>query len=183
MRLKIIGLFAALLLVAACQAPSDDSASGEGEGGAGVESSDTGDVSTGDVSTGDTSDMSGPEAGSVDEWMQDVGYMVHFDFDKSNLMSEARAVLDRQAEWLIQYTGYSVTVEGHCDERGTREYNLALGERRANAAKDYLVFLGIDPARLRTISYGKERPEAVGSNEAVWAQNRRAVTKPTGVGS
>ena len=175
MRLKIIGLFAALLLVAACQAPSDDSASGEGEGGteggAGVESSDTG-----DVSTGDTSDMSGPEAGSVDEWMQDVGYMVHFDFDKSNLMSEARAVLDRQAEWLIQYTGYSVTVEGHCDERGTREYNLALGERRAASVKNYLVALGVDPSRISTLSYGKERPLAMGHDEAAWSQNRRGVS-------
>jgi peptidoglycan-associated lipoprotein len=178
MRLKIIGLFAALLLVAACQAPSDDSASGEGEGGtdggASVGSSDTGDVSTGDVSTGDVS--TGPEVGSVDEWMQDVGYMVQFGFDKSNLMSEARAILDRQAEWLMMYSGYSMTVEGHCDERGTREYNLALGERRAASVKNYLVALGVDPSRISTISYGKERPLAMGHDEGAWSQNRRGVS-------
>jgi|SaaInl4_135m_RNA_FD_contig_41_262819_length_949_multi_3_in_0_out_0_1 peptidoglycan-associated lipoprotein len=172
MRLKIIGLFAALLLVGACQAPSDDSASGEGaggtDGGAGVDSADTGDVSTGT--------MSGPEAGSVDEWMQDVGYMINFGFDKSNLMSEARSILDRQAEWLMMYTGYSVTVEGHCDERGTREYNLALGERRASSVKNYLVALGVDPSRISTISYGKERPLAMGHDEGAWGQNRRGVS-------
>ena len=177
MRLKIIGLCAALLLVGACQAPTDDSASGEGaggtDGGANVGSADTGDVSTGDVSTGA---VSGPEAGSVDEWVQDVGYMVHFDFDKSNLMSEARAILDRQAEWLMMYTGYSMTVEGHCDERGTREYNLALGERRASSVKNYLVALGVDPSRISTISYGKERPLAMGHDEGTWGQNRRGVS-------
>ncbi len=175
MRLKILGLFAALLLVAACQTAPEDSASGEGEGGteggAGVESTDSGDVSSGDMS-----DMSGPEAGSVDEWMQDVGYMVHFGFDKSNLQSEARAILDRQAEWLMQYIGYSVTVEGHCDERGTREYNLALGERRAASVKSYLVALGVDPGRISTLSYGKERPLATGHDEGAWSQNRRGVS-------
>lgn len=175
MRLKIIGLFAALLLVAACETAPDDSASGGAEGGAdvgaSVESADTGDVSTGEMDM-----MTGPEAGSVDDWMQNVGYMVNFGFDKSNLMSEARAILDRQAEWLMMYTGYSVTVEGHCDERGTREYNLALGERRASSVKNYLVALGVDPSRISTISYGKERPLAMGHDEGAWSQNRRGVS-------
>ena len=105
-----------------------------------------------------------------------VGNLVQFDYDSSTLSSEARATLDAQAAFLRSNPSLRVTVEGHCDERGTREYNLALGERRASAARDYLVAQGIDGARIRTISYGKERPEVVGSNEEAWAQNRRAVS-------
>jgi peptidoglycan-associated lipoprotein len=89
---------------------------------------------------------------------------------------EARATLDRQASWLQQYSNLSITIEGHADERGTREYNLALGERRANAVKNYLVARGVSGSRINTISYGKERPAVVGSDEASWAQNRRGVT-------
>ena len=84
--------------------------------------------------------------------------------------------MSQQAQWLAQYPGKSLTVEGHADERGTREYNLALGERRANAAKNYLISLGVAASRINTVSYGKERPVALGSNEQAWAQNRRAVT-------
>ena len=84
--------------------------------------------------------------------------------------------MNRQAAWLGQYGNYAITVEGHCDERGTREYNLALGERRANAVRNYLVAQGVDPNRIQTISYGKERPEIADSNELAWAQNRRGVT-------
>lgn len=84
--------------------------------------------------------------------------------------------MQSQAQWLVANPGTRVTIEGHCDERGTREYNLALGERRANSAKNYLATLGIDPSRITTLSYGKERPDAVGSDESAWAQNRRAVT-------
>ena len=89
---------------------------------------------------------------------------------------EARAILDSQAQWLNAHPNTRITIEGHCDERGTREYNLALGDRRANAAKNYLAARGISPSRITTISYGKERPIALGSDEASWAQNRRAVT-------
>ncbi len=102
--------------------------------------------------------------------------VILFDTDRYNIDSADAAALQTQAQYLSQYPGVSVTVEGHADERGTREYNLALGERRANAAKNYLVSLGIAANRIRTVSYGKERPEALGSNENAWSRNRRAVT-------
>jgi peptidoglycan-associated lipoprotein len=101
---------------------------------------------------------------------------VHFALDQYDIDPEARAILDSQAQWLISHPNARVTIEGHCDERGTREYNLGLGDRRANAAKNYLASRGISPSRITTISYGKERPIALGSDDASWAQNRRAVT-------
>lgn len=101
---------------------------------------------------------------------------VNFALDSSDLDSRARAVLDSQAQWLSRYPNVPVSLEGHCDERGTREYNLALGDRRANSAKNYLAARGVAPGRISTISYGKERPIALGSDEASYAQNRRAVT-------
>ena len=101
---------------------------------------------------------------------------IYFDTDKFDIDSQDAAALRSQAQYLLQYPNIRATVEGHADERGTREYNLALGERRANAAKNYLVSLGVPAARLSTISYGKERPVATASNESAWAQNRRAVT-------
>jgi peptidoglycan-associated lipoprotein len=102
--------------------------------------------------------------------------VIYFDFDKYDIDASDAAALRAQAEWLQRYPGKQVTIEGHCDERGTREYNIALGERRANSAKNYLVSIGINAGRLSTVSYGKERPVALGSNEESWAQNRRAVT-------
>jgi len=114
--------------------------------------------------------------GSVADFRQNVGDRVFFDTDQSTIREDGRATLNKQAEWLKKYTNYQITVEGHCDERGTREYNLALGERRANAARQYLVAQGIPAARIKTVSYGKERPDPVGSDEAAWARNRRAVT-------
>lgn len=101
---------------------------------------------------------------------------IYFDTDEYNIDSMDQAALAKQAQWLMQYPAKRATIEGHADERGTREYNLALGERRANAAKNYLASLGVDPSRVSTVSYGKERPVALGSNEQAWAQNRRAVT-------
>ena len=101
---------------------------------------------------------------------------VHFALDQYDIDNEARAILDSQATWLASHPEVRITIEGHCDERGTREYNLALGDRRANAAKNYLAERGVSPSRITTISYGKERPIALGSDEASWAQNRRAVT-------
>ena len=115
--------------------------------------------------------------GSVADFRQNVGDRVFFDTDQSTIRQDGRDVLNRQAEWLKKYTNYQITMAGHCDERGTREYNLALGERRANAAKQYLVAQGIPASRIQTISYGKERPDPVGSDEASWARNRRAVTE------
>ncbi len=105
------------------------------------------------------------------------GDRVYFAFDSAELSREARATLEKQAEWLQHHPQVRVIVEGHADERGTREYNLALGERRANAVKNYLVALGVAPERIETISYGKERPAVLGTGEAVWRLNRRAVTK------
>ncbi|WP_394728905.1 peptidoglycan-associated lipoprotein Pal [Altererythrobacter sp. GH1-8] len=102
--------------------------------------------------------------------------VIYFDTDRFNIDNIDAAALQSQAQWLARYPNKRATIEGHADERGTREYNLALGERRANAAKNYLQSLGIDASRLTTVSYGKERPKALGSNEQAWAQNRRAVT-------
>jgi len=101
---------------------------------------------------------------------------IYFDTDRYNIDSADAAALQTQAQWLARYPNKPVTIEGHCDERGTRDYNLALGERRANAAKNYLVSIGVSPSRLTTVSYGKERPVALGSDEQSWARNRRAVT-------
>jgi len=121
--------------------------------------------------------QSGVVPGSREDFMQSVqADRVLFDTDSSDIDSQARPILDSQAAWLAKYPNVRITIEGHCDERGTREYNLALGERRANSAKNYLASAGVDASRITTISYGKERPEALGSDESAWAQNRRAVT-------
>jgi peptidoglycan-associated lipoprotein len=101
---------------------------------------------------------------------------VHFALDQYDIDPEARSILDSQAAWLVAHPEARITIEGHCDERGTREYNLGLGDRRANAAKNYLAARGVSATRITTISYGKERPLALGSDEGSWAQNRRAVT-------
>jgi peptidoglycan-associated lipoprotein len=101
---------------------------------------------------------------------------VSFNFDQSAVRPDGRETLNRQAEWLKKYPNYQITIEGHCDERGTREYNLALGERRATAVRQYLIAQGIPAQRVKTISYGKERPDAIGSDEGSWARNRRGVT-------
>jgi len=156
MRFKLLAMFAAVLLLAACETASDQSANTAGQGGAGA-------------------NAAGPRAGTEEDLVANVGDRVFFDFDKSDLKPEARQTIQRWAAWLKQYPNVSVTVEGHCDERGTREYNIALGERRATAAKNFLTSLGIAATRVSTISYGKERPAVVGSNEAAWSQNRRGV--------
>ncbi|WP_225899586.1 peptidoglycan-associated lipoprotein Pal [Croceicoccus gelatinilyticus] len=120
---------------------------------------------------------SGPVPGSQEDFLATVSSdRVYFDTDRYNIDSADMATLQSQAQWLMQYPNVRVTIEGHADERGTRDYNLALGERRANSAKNYLVSLGIPSTRITTVSYGKERPVAMGSNESAWAQNRRAVT-------
>ena len=115
--------------------------------------------------------------GSVADFRQNVGDRVFFDTDQSTIREDGRQTLARQAEWLKKYGQYKITVEGHCDERGTREYNFALGERRANAARQYLIAQGIPAARINTVSFGKENPDPPGSDEAAWARNRRAVTE------
>src|SRR6516225_6651382 len=118
--------------------------------------------------------------GSVQEFNQTVGDRVFFDTDQTDLSQTAQATLDKQAAWLNQYHRYSFTIEGHADERGTREYNFALGSRRAQAVHDYLVAKGVSASRMRTISYGKERPVAVCDDISCWSQNRRAVTVLSG---
>ncbi len=119
----------------------------------------------------------GPTPGSQAAFVAEVASdRVLFETDSSTLDDSDREILRSQATWLARWGNKRVTVEGHADERGTRDYNLALGERRANAAKNYLASLGVDPSRITVISYGKERPAALGSDEASWAQNRRAVT-------
>lgn len=125
-----------------------------------------------------SADSQGPVPGSQADFLaftrgQDT---IYFETDRFNIDSEDVAALTTQAQWLMRYPDKRATIEGHCDERGTREYNLALGERRANAAKSYLASLGVDAARIATVSYGKERPVALGSDEGSWAKNRRAVT-------
>lgn len=120
-----------------------------------------------------------PQAATItpaDELKNQVGDRIFFAFNKSDISGESKAVLDRQSAFTKKYPQLTFTIEGHCDERGTREYNLALGERRATSTKNALVALGVQASRLQTISYGKERPAVVGSNEAAYAQNRRAVT-------
>jgi peptidoglycan-associated lipoprotein len=117
--------------------------------------------------------------GSAEDLRVNVGDTVHFDYNKYAILDQDKSTLQRQAAWLAKYPSVRVTIEGHCDERGTREYNLALGARRASAVKEYLVSLGVSAARVDTISYGKERPICTESTESCWAQNRRGVTTIT----
>lgn len=153
---KLLCLMAALVLVSACDTTGTDDGAGNANGANGQKGA--------------------ARPGTQEDLVVNVGDRVFFGFDKSDLSTEAQATLDRQATWLKKYGTAKITLEGHSDERGTREYNLALGERRATAAKNYLVAAGIAANRVNTVSYGKERPAVVGSNEAAWAQNRRAVT-------
>jgi peptidoglycan-associated lipoprotein len=118
--------------------------------------------------------------GSAQDLKINVGDTVHFAFNDYNIEDSDKSTLGRQASWLQKYPAVRVTIEGHCDERGTREYNLALGARRANAVKEYLVSQGVSASRVETVSYGKERPICTESSEDCWAQNRRGVTTITG---
>lgn len=153
---KSLAVLSAVVLITACE--SNPTTSGSQS-------------STGGMGTG------GPVTpGSQEDLVQNVGDRVYFEYDSAMLDAQSQNTLERQAAWLKQYSTVNVTIEGHCDERGTREYNLALGERRAAAAKKYLAGLGIAASRISTISYGKERPAVIGSDESAWSQNRRAVT-------
>ncbi len=149
----------ALLLLAACSSTPETGPAPGGPGGG------PGGVGSGRFAPGSQQDLAAT-----------AGDRVFFGYDRADISSEARQILGRQADWLKRYGNVSVTIEGHCDERGTREYNLALGERRAQAVKNVLVAMGIPSARISTISYGKERPAVVGSSNESYAQNRRGVT-------
>lgn len=120
--------------------------------------------------------MNDPAANRARFQRETMGDTVLFALDQSDLDTQARAILDSQAQWLVRNPAINVTVEGHADERGTREYNLALGDRRANSSKNYLISRGVNAARINTISYGKERPVKTGSDQESWAENRRTVT-------
>jgi peptidoglycan-associated lipoprotein len=160
MRFTLLPVAAAALLLAACEEPAKQ------------------EVAPAPVVTPAPAQQAGIRPGSLEDFRVNVGDRVFFGYDKYDLSADARRTLERQAAWLKQYAQVRLVVEGHADERGTREYNLALGERRANALKDYLVALGVPAARLSTVSYGKERPAVLGSNEAAWSQNRRGVSVP-----
>ena len=164
MNMKIVGAVAVTLLVVGCSSKPQTGPQTEGTGMT--------DSSTSSVIPGSEQDLA-----------QNVGDRVFFELDHSDLSQEARQTLDRQAAWLKRFPAVRVTLEGHCDERGTREYNMALGARRANAARAYLVALGIQTARIQTVSYGAERPAVLGTGESVWSQNRRAVTVVAQAGS
>ena len=176
MRRNLYSLLAVLFLLGACESTPDEKKEATGTGGDTEQPKEQVIVKPEPAKDQMTPKPVGPKPGSVEHFVATAGDRVFFDFDKFNLQSAARDTLQRQADWLKQYANVRVTIEGHCDERGTREYNLALGERRANAVKDYLVGLGVDASHIATISYGKERPEVLGSNEAAWSQNRRALT-------
>ena len=156
MKLKIIGIFAALAMLAAC---ADKPATTGAASGSGA-----------------TASTAGVTPGSQEDLVANVGDRVFYTLDSSSLSEDARSTLDRQAGWLGRYPQASVQMAGNCDERGTTEYNLALGQRRANAARDYLVARGVSSARITAVSFGKERPTALGSDEQAWAQNRNATT-------
>ncbi|SVD46255.1 uncharacterized protein METZ01_LOCUS399109 [marine metagenome] len=183
MQSKFLTLFGVLVIVAGCETATEETVESGGEGAAStVAGSDVvgADTRAGIVEPGNSS---GAEVVAVDpalsfqeRLVQQAGDRVFFDFDKAVVRSDGEETLRMQAEFLKQNPGLTVTIAGHCDERGTREYNLALGERRANAAMNYLISLGVSPERLSTISYGKERPIVLGHNEAAWAQNRVGVS-------
>ncbi len=159
---QLLSLLAAMVLLAACETAGGGSGD---EGGAGGQSG----------QSAQTSKAGGQEAMNV--MLERVGDRIFFDYDQSDLKPAARNTVQGWANWLKANSGGNFTVEGHADERGTREYNLALGERRAVAVKNYLIALGVGSGRVRTVSYGQERPLDPGHNTAAWAQNRRGVLK------
>ena len=190
---RFLLLAAGAALLTACETASEIDAVASGGSGSSeatsasssvASTSDSGSSSTTSSSSGSTSTAS-TAADSESSYSYDtdprtalikVGDRVLFGYDSSDLDDEDRSVLDNQAEFLNQNPSLQVTIEGHCDERGTREYNLALGEKRASSVKDYLTSLGINSDRISVVSYGKERPQVLGSNKAAWSMNRRSVT-------
>jgi len=192
---RLLTICAATMLLAACETASTDSnevvgsssGTSSGSDAAASASSNTTDSSaSGSASSAGASSASSSSSGvasvdsdvqSPDAMLAKVGSTVYFGYDESSLSAEAQATLDRQAAFLKANPTIRIVIEGHCDERGTREYNLALGDRRASAARDYLVAKGVNSSRLATISYGKERPAVGGSNDTSYALNRRSMSK------
>ena len=162
---RILAIVAATFLLAACETASQVSG----------DSASTSASNTASSSSASSASSSAAEKTPAEKLAQ-VGDTVNFDFDSAELTVSARSTLNRQAAFLSLNPDLMIVIEGHADERGTREYNLALGDRRATAVRDYLVAKGINSARVRTVSYGKERPAVEGSTEAAWEKNRRAAT-------
>lgn len=158
---RILSILAVLVLVAGCTSKAKDANDGMNDG------------SMAPQVEAPMETMQGPQPGTQQDLVVNVGDRVFFGYDRYDLTPEARMTIERQAQWLNTYPNVNVLVEGHCDERGTREYNIALGEKRATAVRNYLVANGVSPMRLQVISYGKERPAVLGSDETSWAQNRR----------
>ena len=172
--LKLTAAAAVVLAIGACASQPEPVEQTDTQ--APVETVDTDTAPTEPVETAPTG-PTGPAAGTLEDFRVNVGERVYFDLNGYRLDTADQEILKRQAAWLQSYPGVRILVAGNCDERGTREYNLALGERRASIVKDYLVSLGVDPSRIDTISYGKERPIAAGSDEQAWAQNRNGFTQ------
>lgn len=166
MRFKFFTLIAAAVLLAACASEPEESATTTTTGGT---------VGSGSGTSASTTALPSLDPRSQEWLVVNVGDRVFYDFDSSDLTSEAQDTVEKVVAWMQTYPDVTLAVEGHCDERGTREYNLALGERRANSVRSYMEALGIDGSRLSVISFGKERPAVLGSNESSWAQNRRSV--------
>ncbi|WP_347311104.1 peptidoglycan-associated lipoprotein Pal [Defluviimonas sp. SAOS-178_SWC] len=164
-KFSTILLLTGALALSACNNPDRYGAGGAGAAGAG---------GAGGITAGGLGDPNDPN--SLAYFQQTIGDRVHFLIDQSTLTAEAQSILAQQAVWLNRHPNNTAIIEGHADEQGTREYNIALGDRRANAVKAYLISQGVSAARLQTVSYGKERPLAVCSDEACYSQNRRAVT-------
>ncbi len=186
---RFILLAAAAALLAACETASEIDAVASGASGSTASTSASSGTSSsssdGSSSTTSSSTSASSDSGTTTSYSYDtdpqtalikVGDRVLFGYDSSELDDEDRSILDNQGKFLNQNPSLKVTIEGHCDERGTREYNLALGEKRASAVKDYLISVGINSDRISVVSYGKERPQVLGSNKAAWSMNRRSVT-------
>ena len=165
---RIFSLLAVLVLVAGCSSTPKDEATMSSDGN--LTSSDRTAVTGTDGST-----TGAVTPGSQQDLVTNIGDRVFFGYDQSDLTSEGRATVEKQAQWLKTYANVNVMVEGHADERGTREYNLALGEKRAMTVRNFLIANGVAPTRLQTISYGKERPAVMGNDDQSFAQNRRSV--------
>ena len=169
-KILLLLLFAAF--ISACSTTSQDASETSGSGTSGEFNTATTSEESSGISTDDESSVI---PGSQEDLIVNVGDRVFFGYDSAELDQDAQELLQDQVAWIKEHN-VSVTIEGHCDERGTREYNLALGERRANSVRRYLMALGVDANRINVISYGKERPAVLGSNPSSWAQNRRGVT-------
>ena len=166
-----------LFFISACTSPQKDTSTTTGGGTTtGTTTATDADNTLTTAGPVDPEEESSIVPGSPDDFIINVGDRIFFSYESFDLDADAQETLQLQAAWLKQHQEVTITIEGHCDERGTREYNLALGEKRAQAAKNYLIALGVDVSRVSTISYGKEMPAVVGSNDDAWNQNRRSVT-------